>query len=188
MTIRKGIEPGDFLWKEKESYIAHRWVTNDQGRHVQERYEVERHFAIVLETRRARSVGCQIKPELKPFFEQLRIRLTPVRVYDRRHSPNHLFEYIAVGTRRQRISKEQYDEQPLSSVASRYYRTITNVHLMPFLERYEEPFSAQLLEDMRTALQDYAPEEDPAVIEWPIEPRMQEPHQELNRYASPSMW
>lgn len=165
MTIRAGINPGAVLWKYK---ITRQRQYYNQETQMYDYRDYHEYYGIKLVTRRARTNGHVITSEAKPFFESIRIKLIPHRIY--RNNAEHE-AYVAVGTESFRIrNEEEYEALQFDEVASRWYFRLKNNGLSALLTPRSDQFSFEIIDEMKEA----AKEVEEEVDEWPPEPRLRE--------------
>jgi hypothetical protein len=187
VTIRSNIPVGAILWKFKETRQINQW---DYQRNTYEMREHTDYYVIKLITRRARTRGHRIKPELKPFFDTLRIKMIPNEFYHYDNSGSTLrTEYTAVGTELQRIRNEQqWNALEINEEAKRWYTQLKNQTLSNLLEKNDSAFGnpAEIIEEMK----ELSVDDESEVESWPDEPRMQEYQLDISRhyYRGPVTW
>jgi hypothetical protein len=179
LAIRTGIDPGAVLWKFTTT--RQRQVYNRE-RNEYEYQDFTEYFAIKLVTRRARTQGYVVEKAVQPFFESLRIKLTPTRAWrDNRETTM----YVAVGTECTRIrNEEEWNNLEIDEEAQRWYTRIKNNDLTDLLEARSEQFSNEIIEEMRSVIEESTEEES----EWPPEPHLREHSMVMSSYYHPRNW
>jgi hypothetical protein len=172
MTIRTGINPEAVLWKYTDTYKRQVYNRETASYVMEDRTD---YYVIRLATRRARTQGHTVQKELYPFFESIRIKLVPARVW---RDGSEQTWYTAVGTRSDRVNKETYDSLEIDEVAQRWYSRIRNTNIVPLLDRRQFDFSDDIIEEMKAVAQD----DDSEVESWPPEPSMREYRLELSAH------
>lgn len=166
MAIKKGIEPGDILWKFSETNKGRRF---NRETTQYEDYFYEQYYVIELASRRARTNGFIVTGKLITLFKNLDIKLIPYAPSS--YSPESIYKAVAVGTTISRISNQKaWEDLEICEVAKKEYAKIPNHSLSStFLTKNDECFDPLSIENIVVDL--VIPQEDE--IEWPEEPTFQ---------------
>lgn len=157
MAIKKGIEPGDTLWKRIDKTKATFW-NSATGRHEQR--DVEHHYVYRLVTRRARTHGDHIGKNLYPFFNSLGIKTIGYS-----HAPG---VYIAVGVTRDFIMrKDEFDAIEINPIAQECYDKLSNRDKRVILEEESKENPKVLIEFLLEGIED-----DESEVDWPTPPTL----------------
>lgn len=169
MAIKRNINSGDVLWKEREeqSYTTFNRATGAYDWHTRTLY-----YVYVLTTRRARTHGAFVSKKLVPFFKALSIRVDESDAYAVPSSGADPTSYIAVGVEQQRLHSEGlYESTQVCSQALAYYEKIKNRTLTPLLERRNG--DTEIISEMKSLLGESEMEGElveEAAEDWPEPP------------------